>query len=46
MWQDHKTLTSVEQVQTGEPVFISVTDGTIKAQVSQITKEERIYGED
>ena len=44
--KDHKTLTSVEQVQTGEPVFISVTDGTIKAQVSQITKEERIYGED
>ncbi len=28
-----KTLTSVEQVQNGDTIYISVTDGTIEAQV-------------
>ena len=41
-----KTLTSVEQVQNGDTIYISVTDGTIEADVTGTVKEERIYGEE
>ena len=41
-----KTLTSVEQVQNGDTIYISVTDGTIEAQVESTVKEERIHGEE
>ena len=41
-----KTLTSVEQVQNGDTIYISVTDGTIEANVTGTVKEERIYGEE
>ena len=41
-----KTLTSVEQVQNGDTIYISVTDGTIEADVTGKVKEERIYGEE
>ncbi len=41
-----KTLTSVEQVQNGDTIYISVTDGTIEADVIGTVKEERIYGEE
>ena len=34
-----KTLTSVEQVQNGDTIYISVTDGTIEAQVESTVKE-------
>ena len=40
------TLTSVEQVQNGDTIYISVTDGTIEADVTGTVKEERIYGEE
>ena len=41
-----KTLTSVEQVQNGDTIYISVTDGTIEADVTGTVKEEKIYGEE
>ena len=41
-----KTLTSVEQVQNGDTIYISVTDGTIEADVTGTVKEERIYDEE
>ena len=41
-----KTLTSVEQVQNGDTIYISVTDGTIEAQVESTVKEERVHGEE
>lgn len=41
-----KTLTSVEQVQNADTIYISVTDGTIEADVTGTVKEERIYGEE
>ena len=40
------TLTSVEQVQNGDTIYISVTDGTIEADVTGTVKEERIYDEE
>lgn len=43
--RDQKTLTSIEQVQTGDEIYVSVTDGTIKAKVSSIKREERIHDE-
>ena len=39
-------MTSVEQVQNGDTIYISVTDGTIEADVTGTVKEERIYGEE
>ena len=44
--RNKKTLTSVEQVQNGDTIYISVTDGTIEAQVESTVKEERIHGEE
>ena len=44
--KNKKTLTSVEQVQNGDTIYISVTDGTIEAQVESTVKEERIHGEE
>ena len=44
--KNKKTLTSVEQVQNGDTIYISVTDGTIEADVTGTVKEERIYGEE
>lgn len=43
--RDQKTLTSIEQVQTGDEIYVSVTDGTIRAKVSSIKREERIHDE-
>lgn len=44
--RDQKTLTSIKQVQTGDEICVSVTDGTIKAKVSSINREERIHDEE
>ena len=44
--KNKKTLTSVEQVQNGDTIYIAVTDGTIEANVTGTVKEERIYGEE
>ena len=44
--KNKKTLTSVEQVQNGDTIYISVTDGTIEAQVESTVKEERLHGEE
>ena len=41
--QEKRTLTSVKQVKNGDTIYISVTDGTIEAQVNSIKKEERIH---
>ena len=41
-----KTLTSVEQVQNGDTIYISVTDGTIEVRCYRYGEEERIYGEE
>ena len=43
--QNRKTLTSVEQVKNGDTIYVSVTDGTIEAQVCGTEKEDRIHGE-
>ena len=44
--QEKRTLTSVKQVKNGDTIYISVTDGTIEADVTGTVKEERIYGEE
>ena len=41
--QNKRTLTSVEQVQNGDTIYISVTDGMIEAEVKGTVKEERIH---
>ena len=41
-----KVTSAVEQVQNGDTIYISVTDGTIEADVTGTVKEERIYGEE
>ena len=43
--QNRKTLTCVEQVKNGDTIYVSVTDGTIEAQVCGTEKEDRIHGE-
>ena len=43
--KNRKTLTSVEQVKNGDTIYVSVTDGTIEAQVCGTEKEDRIHGE-
>lgn len=42
--KNNKTVTSVEQVKTGDRLFISVTDGCMETEVRSIRKEERIHG--